>query len=84
MIHRIGMAFDRCMRHGPFEIGAGNLVAGGTAMSTTLLATIVSLDPLRFEFTFAEAWDKELPHAGRAERAHRMIATVPVVKITDD
>jgi RND family efflux transporter MFP subunit len=28
---------------------------GGTAASTTLLASIVSLDPIRFEFTFDEA-----------------------------
>ena len=34
---------------------AGNLVTGGTAGTTTLLATIVSLDPIRFEFTLDEA-----------------------------
>ena len=33
----------------------GNLVTGGTAGNTTLLATIVSIDPIRFEFTFDEA-----------------------------
>ena len=33
----------------------GNLVAGGSVASTTLLATIVSLDPIRFEFTMDEA-----------------------------
>ena len=33
----------------------GNLVTGGTAASTTLLATIVSIDPIRFEFTMDEA-----------------------------
>ncbi|MGH9283166.1 MAG: SBBP repeat-containing protein, partial [Acidimicrobiales bacterium] len=31
------------------------LVAGGTSGNTTLLATIVSIDPIRFEFTFDEA-----------------------------
>jgi RND family efflux transporter MFP subunit len=30
-------------------------VTGGTGGSTTLLATIVSIDPMRFEFTFDEA-----------------------------
>ncbi len=33
----------------------GNLVTGGTGGATTLLATIVSTDPIRFEFTFDEA-----------------------------
>ena len=33
----------------------GNLVTGGTGGNTTLLATIVSIDPIRFEFTFDEA-----------------------------
>ena len=33
----------------------GNLVTGGTTGNTTLLATIVSIDPIRFEFTFDEA-----------------------------
>jgi hypothetical protein len=30
-------------------------VTGGTGGNTTLLATIVSIDPIRFEFTFDEA-----------------------------
>ena len=34
----------------------GNLIAGGTGgNAATLLATIVSIDPIRFEFTFDEA-----------------------------
>jgi membrane fusion protein, multidrug efflux system len=33
----------------------GNLVTGGTGGSTTLLAIIVSTDPIRMEFTFDEA-----------------------------
>ena len=33
----------------------GNLVTGGLAGNTSMLATIVSLDPIRFEFTFDEA-----------------------------
>jgi RND family efflux transporter MFP subunit len=33
----------------------GNLVTGGTGGNTSLLATIVSIDPIRFEFTFDEA-----------------------------
>ena len=33
----------------------GNYVTGGTAGSPTLLAVIVSTDPIRFEFTIDEA-----------------------------
>jgi RND family efflux transporter MFP subunit len=42
-------------RIGDRRVSPGNLVAGGTVASTTLLATIVSLDPVRFEFTMDEA-----------------------------
>mgnify|MGYP001150542060 CR=1 FL=1 len=42
-------------RIGDRRVAPGNLVTGGTAGSTTLLATIVSIDPIRFEFTVDEA-----------------------------
>jgi membrane fusion protein, multidrug efflux system len=42
-------------RIGDRRVSPGNLVIGGTSASTTLLATIVSIDPIRFEFTFDEA-----------------------------
>jgi RND family efflux transporter MFP subunit len=42
-------------RIGDRRVSPGNLVTGGTAGNTTLLATIVSMDPIRFEFTFDEA-----------------------------
>ena len=42
-------------RIGDRRVSPGNLVTGGAVASTTLLATIVSLDPIRFEFTFDEA-----------------------------
>lgn len=43
-------------RIGDRRVSVGNLVAGGTGgNSASLLATIVSLDPIRFEFTFDEA-----------------------------
>jgi RND family efflux transporter MFP subunit len=42
-------------RIGDRRVSPGNLVAGGTAGTPTLLATIVSMDPIRFEFTFDEA-----------------------------
>lgn len=41
-------------RIGDRRVSPGNLVTGG-AQSNTLLATIVSIDPIRFEFTFDEA-----------------------------
>jgi RND family efflux transporter MFP subunit len=40
---------------GDRRVSPGNLVTGGTGGNTTLLATIVSTDPIRFEFTFDEA-----------------------------
>ncbi len=42
-------------RIGDRRVSEGNLVAGGTTGTTTLLATIASTDPIRFEFTFDEA-----------------------------
>ena len=42
-------------RIGDRRVSPGNLVTGGTSGSTTMLAVIVSLDPIRFEFTFDEA-----------------------------
>jgi RND family efflux transporter MFP subunit len=41
-------------RIGDRRVAPGNLVTGGTAGNTTLLATIVSIDPIRFEFTADE------------------------------
>ena len=41
-------------RIGDRRVSPGNLVTGGTAGNTTLLATIESIDPIRFEFTFDE------------------------------
>ncbi len=42
-------------RIGDRRVSPGNLVIGGSLPQTTLLATIVSIDPIRFEFTFDEA-----------------------------
>jgi RND family efflux transporter MFP subunit len=42
-------------RIGDRRVSVGNLVTGGNGANTTLLATIVSVDPIRFEFTFDEA-----------------------------
>ncbi len=42
-------------RIGDRRVSVGNLVSGNVSSNTTLLATIVSVDPIRFEFTFDEA-----------------------------
>jgi RND family efflux transporter MFP subunit len=42
-------------RIGDRRVSVGNLVTGGNGANTTVLATIVSVDPIRFEFTFDEA-----------------------------
>lgn len=41
-------------RIGDRRVSPGNLVAGGTGGTTTLLATIQTIDPIRFEFTMDE------------------------------
>ena len=42
-------------RIGDRRVSVGNLITGGAGGNTTLFATIVSVDPIRFEFTFDEA-----------------------------
>jgi len=42
-------------RIGDRQVSQGNLVTGGLSGNTTMLATIVSIDPIRFEFTFDES-----------------------------
>jgi RND family efflux transporter MFP subunit len=42
-------------RIGDRRVSVGNLVNGGFGGNSTLLATIISVDPIRFEFTFDEA-----------------------------
>lgn len=42
-------------RIGDRRVSPGNLVTGGLSGTSTMLAMIVSIDPIRFEFTFDEA-----------------------------
>jgi RND family efflux transporter MFP subunit len=42
-------------RIGDRRVSPGNLITGGATGNTTLLATIVSIDPIRLEFTLDEA-----------------------------
>jgi membrane fusion protein, multidrug efflux system len=73
-------------RVGDRRVSVGNLVTGGTTGNTTLLATIESIDPIRFEFTLDEA--SYLRYArlneGSAEEPDRGL-TVPVrLKLIDE
>jgi RND family efflux transporter MFP subunit len=66
-------------RIGDRRVSMGNLVTGGTSGNTSLLATIESIDPIRFEFTVDEAsylryGDFAKDGAGAADRG----LTVPV------
>ena len=60
-------------RIGDRRVSPGNLVTGGTAGNTTLLATIVSTDPVYFEFTFDEA--SFLRYERMAQNGHDDIAS---------
>jgi RND family efflux transporter MFP subunit len=63
IVHQAELDFDEYSqlrapvdgRIGDRRVSPGNLIPGGTTGSTTLLATIMSIDPIRFEFTFDEA-----------------------------
>ncbi len=73
-------------RIGDRRVSPGNLVTGGTAGNTTLLATIVSTDPMRFEFTFDEASYlryERLARGGR-EMTSRDSSVVVALKLLDE
>jgi RND family efflux transporter MFP subunit len=72
-------------RIGDRRVSIGNLVTGGTA-GTTLLATIESVDPIRFEFTLDETSYLRYARAAkdRADAADRGL-TLPVsLKLIDE
>lgn len=62
-------------RIGDRRVSQGNLVTGGTGGNTTLLATIVSTDPIRFEFTFDEASYLRYERLAKATPANDDIAS---------
>jgi RND family efflux transporter MFP subunit len=73
-------------RIGDRRVSIGNLVTGGTTGNTTLLATIVSVDPMRFEFTFDEASYlryQRLAKSGR-ELASRDAGIAVALKLLDE
>jgi RND family efflux transporter MFP subunit len=73
-------------RIGDRRVTPGNLVTGGTGGNTTLLATIVSSDPIRLEFTFDEASLLRYERLGRAGKdPTTAISAVPVrAKLIDE
>lgn len=73
-------------RIGDRRVSIGNLVTGGTSGNTSLLATIESIDPIRFEFTVDEASYLRYAHLSRdgAEAANRGL-TLPIgLKLIDE
>jgi membrane fusion protein, multidrug efflux system len=72
-------------RIGDRRVSVGNLVTGGTGGNTTLLATIMSLDPIRFEFTFDEASFLRYMRSGAGtEMASRNVSTPVRLKLLDE
>jgi len=74
-------------RIGDRRVSVGNLVSGGASGTTTLLATIASIDPIRFEFTMDEAsYLRYLRMAGKAaSSAADRGMTLPVrLKLIDE
>jgi multidrug efflux system membrane fusion protein len=73
-------------RIGDRRVSVGNLVTGGNGSNTTLLATIVSVEPIRFEFTFDEASYLRYQHfAGTSTQMASGQGGVPVtLKLIDE
>jgi RND family efflux transporter MFP subunit len=73
-------------RIGDRRVSVGNLVSGSIGSNTTLLATIVSVDPIRFEFTFDEAsYLRYQRFAGPGTQMAASEAGVPVsLKLIDE
>lgn len=73
-------------RIGDRRVSPGNLVTGGASGATTLLATIVSTDPIHFEFTFDEAsyLRYERMSKTQADIATRGASTEVWVKLIDE
>jgi RND family efflux transporter MFP subunit len=73
-------------RIGDRRVSPGNLVTGGTTGNTTMLATIVSTDPIRFEFTFDEAsyLRYERLAGGARDGTSRGLSTEVMLKLIDE
>ena len=73
-------------RIGDRRVSPGNLVTGGNSGGTTLLATIVSLDPIRFEFSFDEASFLRYERLAKngSDDTRRGMSTPVVLKLIDE
>jgi RND family efflux transporter MFP subunit len=72
-------------RIGDRRVSVGNLVPGGISGSTTLLATIVSIDPIRFEFTFDESAYLRYERMNRGKDPATRWSSTPVkLKLLDE
>jgi RND family efflux transporter MFP subunit len=74
-------------RIGDRRVSPGNLVTGGASGNTTLLATIVSTNPIYFEFTFDEASYlryERLAGAGGQDVASRNASVQVALKLIDE
>lgn len=71
-------------RIGDRRVSEGNLVTGGTGGSTTLLATIVSTNPIWFEFTLDEASYLRYVRQDGRDITKRGAASPVSLKLIDD
>jgi RND family efflux transporter MFP subunit len=73
-------------RIGDRRVSVGNLVTGGTSGNTSLLATIESIDPIRFEFTVDEASYLRYAHLSNdgAQAANRGLTLAIGLKLIDE
>jgi RND family efflux transporter MFP subunit len=73
-------------RIGDRRVSVGNLVTGGVGGNTTMLGTIVSVDPIRFEFTFDEAsYLRYQRFAAKNKQQSTIDANIPVsLKLIDE
>jgi RND family efflux transporter MFP subunit len=66
-------------RIGDRRVAIGNLVTGGPGGGNTLLATVVSVDPIRFEFTFDEqSYLRYVRYASASKEVAALNGNVPV------
>jgi RND family efflux transporter MFP subunit len=66
-------------RIGDRRVAVGNLVTGGAGGGNTLLATVVSVDPIRFEFTFDEqSYLRYVRYASASKEVAALNGNVPV------
>jgi len=66
-------------RIGDRRVAIGNLVTGGAGGGNTLLATVVSVDPIRFEFTFDEqSYLRYVRYASASKEVAALNGNVPV------